>query len=209
MPLRRISLEFEATAIPPEVARLLDEAQARTETFVAEHLDRPVPGFFPSDFPLVYHALLWLSRQPWRIEGPFCEWGSGLGVVACLAALHGMRAYGIECDQRLVAAARRLSGDLAIPAQFFTGSFVPPGAVEPDDLPGGCLAWLDLSARSAYGSLGLDPGDFAVIYAYPWPGEERVVLDLFDDYASPGALLLTFHGAEDLRLHQKLAGRSR
>ena len=40
--------------------------------------------------------------------------------------------------------------------------------------------------------------------AYPWPGEEQVIFDLFTDYAAVGALLLTYHGQDGVRLARKV-----
>jgi hypothetical protein len=52
--------------------------------------------------------------------------------------------------------------------------------------------------------LQLDPDDFDIIFAYPWPGEEQVIFDLFADNAAVGALLLTYLGQEGLRLQRKV-----
>jgi hypothetical protein len=42
------------------------------------------------------------------------------------------------------------------------------------------------------------------VFAYPWPGEEQVIFDLFADTASVGALLLTYHGIDGVRLQRKV-----
>ena len=57
---------------------------------------------------------------------------------------------------------------------------------------------------NGYDELELEPDDFDVVFAYPWPGEEQVIFDLFDDCAAVGALLLTYHGINDLRLQRKV-----
>jgi hypothetical protein len=208
MPLQRLPLLLEAAAAPRNVWSLLAEADERIETFMDVHRGEPVPGFYPSDFRMVYHALLYLDRQDGLANRRVCEWGSGFGVVSCLAAYFGATVYGIEADRRLVDEALALVRDRDVSVQFFHGSFVPSSARDSwqfaDD-----LIWLDLSARSAYPRVGLDPVDFDLVYAYPWPGEERVILDLFDDHAMEGAMLLTYHGSEDLRLHRKLPDKRR
>ncbi len=53
----------------------------------------------------------------------------------------------------------------------------------------GEFAWLTTDAPSAYDDLGLDVDEFDVIFAYPWPGEEDVVIDPFDRYAATDASL--------------------
>jgi hypothetical protein len=68
----------------------------------------------------------------------------------------------------------------------------------PDD-----FAWMTTDAQAAYEDLGLEPDDFDLIFAYPWPGEEQVIFDLFADCAATGALLLTYHGLEGVRLQRK------
>jgi len=54
-----------------------------------------------------------------------------------------------------------------------------------------------------YEDLGLDVDDFGLIFAYPWPGDEQVLEDLFDQYAATDSVLLTFHGIEDLKVQIK------
>jgi hypothetical protein len=49
----------------------------------------------------------------------------------------------------------------------------------------------------------LNPEDFDVIHAYPWPDEERLTADLFARVARPGAVLATYHGEGAVRLRKK------
>ena len=46
----------------------------------------------------------------------------------------------------------------------------------PDD-----VAWLTTTGPDGYDELELEPDDFDVVFAYPWPGEEQVIFDLFAD----------------------------
>jgi hypothetical protein len=69
----------------------------------------------------------------------------------------------------------------------------------------GSFAWLTTGESGAYQQLGLGPDEFDLIFAYPWPDEERVTDNLFEHYAAEGAVLLTYHGVEDLRFRRKLA----
>ena len=55
----------------------------------------------------------------------------------------------------------------------------------------------------SYEEIGLDPDDFDVVFTYPWPHEEEVVFRLFERFTAPGAILVTFHGADDIRLRRK------
>ena len=115
----------------------------------------------------------------------FIEWGSGVGVVSCLAALGGFDAVGIEIETSLVDIAEELAADHGIAVQFARGSFVPPGAEPSIDLAGD-VAWLSTEGDDGYAELELEPDDFDVVFAYPWPGEEQVIFDLFADTSSVG-----------------------
>jgi len=138
----------------------------------------------------------------------FCEWGSGFGVVAGLAAMSGFRAVGIEIEPVLVDAARRLAADFGLDVEFICDSYLPREAFE----------YLDTVQPSLYlveqpgdlgANCGLEPDAFDVIFAYPGPDDDPVIADLFRRFASSGALLLTYHGREGLRLRRKIHRRRR
>ncbi len=57
-------------------------------------------------------------------------------------------------------------------------------------------------------ALGLDPEDFDVIYAYPWPDEEDLTAQVFHRHARDGAVLVTYHGGDGLRFRKK-TGKAR
>ena len=109
MPLVELPLEVDPTPIPHQVVALLDEADRRMEEFVYRRRDAPIVGFVPSDWPAVYRALNRVTESQLTQGNSFCEWGSGLGVVAALAAMLGFDACGIEVEPSLVEAARGLA----------------------------------------------------------------------------------------------------
>jgi hypothetical protein len=188
---------------PADVGRFLREARRRIARFGRE---RHAPAFVPSDFGSVYAALGSLEESG-LLEGRwFCEWGSGFGVVSCLAAMLGLDARGIEADGELVEAARRLAADFGLAAEFAHGNFVPEASdVELGGSPG--LAWLSTGGRDGHKALGVGVEELDLIFAYPWPDEEGLVRALFERHARPGALLLTDHWEGDsLSLHRKVAG---
>jgi hypothetical protein len=201
MPLAKVILESGNAAVPGDVRRFLREAERRIEAF--QH-DSRVPGFVPCDFQCAYgflNALSALDAAPGKL---FCEWGSGFGVVACLAAMLGYDAVGIEINRDLVDAARLLADDFGVPVEFVHGSFIPPG--ETIDAAGG-FSWLETEESTADMELG--PDDFDVIFAYPWPDEEASTEALFERCAATGALLASYHGGADFRLCRKIAGKAR
>ena len=57
------------------------------------------------------------------------------------------------------------------------------------------FAWLTTDGERTEDELGLAADDFDVIYAYPWPDEERVTAELFRRYAAPGAVPFQVEGS--------------
>lgn len=205
--LTEIDLTIPHGELPPAVRRLLDDADDWVERFHHEHRDRPVPAFVACDFVQAYHALQQVSELSLAPGGRFAEWGSGVGAVTCLGSLLGFDAIGIEIEDDLVDVAEALADEHGIEAEFVRGSFVPAGGEEILETNAYNLArnvtWLQPGGNDAYEELGLDPDDFDLVYAYPWPGEEDTIYDLFAEYAGVGALLMTHHGENGMRLQRK------
>ena len=185
--------------LPLAVRQFLREADRRTEQICR---DSHLPAFVPSDFAGFYAALRALEASGLLHGRWFCEWGSGLGVSACLAAMLEFDAWGIEIEGELVDAARLLAADFDLPVEFVRGSFIPPGsdalATEADD-----CAWLTAVAGGGLEEIGMGPEEFDVIFAYPWPDEERLIAKLFDRHGRAGAVLMTYHEVGGLRLRRK------
>jgi predicted O-methyltransferase YrrM len=202
--MRLVEVEFETgdAALPEDVARLLDDARRRIDE-MDEAFRTSVPAFVPSDFEAVYRALDYIQTKRITTGRRFIEWGSGIGVVTCMASRLGFDAVGIEVEAPLVEMAEQLAGDFGIATQFVCGSFVPEGE-EPHIDAAGEVTWLRTDAVDGYEELELDPDDFDVVFAYPWPGEEQVIFDLFQRCAAVGTLLLTYHSQDGLRLQRKV-----
>jgi hypothetical protein len=173
------------------------------EAFFERHGKDAVPGFVPGDFERIYRALESVAESDLAPGDTFCEWGSGFGVVTLLAARLDFNACGIEIHESLVDESRALAERFDLDVEFACGNFVPPGGEGATDVPME-FSWLLAGGPCGHDLLGVDPAEFDVVFAYPWPGEERVIEDLFERYAGEGALLLTFHGHEDLRLRRKI-----
>jgi hypothetical protein len=205
MPLVEVAAPVLQPELPADVRRFLREADQRIDDF---QVWSRVPAFVPCDFEGSYRLLRAISDGNLARGLRFCEWGSGFGVTACLAALAGFDACGIEIDGELVDHARRLAGDFELDVEFIRGSFIPPGGERLVE-SAGQYAWFTTDADSAYEELDLDPEDMDVIFAYPWPDEEFVTGDLFHRYAGPGAMLVTYHGGDDFRIRRKMPKRRR
>lgn len=204
MTLEDVPLTPSDEPLPDDIAAIVVEADERIDRFFVGHRGEPAIGFVPSDFLLAYRFLRAIDDGGLAPGGAFCEWGSGFGVVATLAATCGFDAVGIEINGELVEQAERLAEDFEVPVEFAHGSFLPVGADALTDTVADS-AWLALGGADAYDELGRDVEDFDVIFAYPWPGEERVIEDVFDAYAAAGALLVTYHGIEGMRVRRRIA----
>jgi hypothetical protein len=205
MPLSYLELSPSLDPIPADVMRFIREADQRIDAF--QETAR-VPGFVPSDYDAVYSMLRALSESPHVRGRQFCEWGSGFGVVTCLAAMLDFDAVGIEIEPSLVQEAQKLASDFDLPVEFIAGSYVPQGA---DDRvnSNGSYSWFTPDSDYAYDDLGLRPRDMDVLFVYPWPDEEPVSLDLFERYCGHGAVLITYHGGDEFRVRRKRSSKKR
>lgn len=201
IPLVALPLENFIADLPGDVRAFLQEADGRIERF---RMDRNIPGFVPSDFVGAYRAIHRLAVSDLARGSMFCEWGSGFGVNACLAAMLDFDACGIEIDEELVEESRRLAFDFDISVEFVHGSFIPAGSMDSAEHCGG-FSWLATDAATPEPELG--PEDFDVIFAYPWPDEEQAIEALFERHARQGAVLVSYHGGEDTRLRRKIVGK--
>jgi hypothetical protein len=203
VPLVDIEISINGSVMPDDVVAFLREANLRVSQFVRNTPIRAT-GFVPCNFETVYHALRAITDANLAPGTSLCEWGSGFGVVASLAAMLEFRACGIEIDKDLVDASRELAEDFVLPVEFVRGSFIPSGAescAEEGFADNNAeYSWLVTDADDAYDELGLDPNDFDVVFAYPWPGEEYLIMSLFEKYAAKEALLLMYDQFNSVRL---------
>jgi hypothetical protein len=151
-------------------------------------------GFHPfvaADYENVLQALL-AQRAPGQ---RFLEWGSATGIITIMADLLGFQAYGIELDARLVQTARELAAKHGSGARFAAGSFLPNGYRYRPRHGDGRLGTIG-DGESGYRELGVPLDDFDIVYAYPWGGEEPMMLDLMRTYGGRDARLLLLTGSE-------------
>ncbi len=207
MPLVDIEIPINGSVLPDDVVAFLREADLRVSQFVRNSPIR-VTGFVPSDFVTVYQALRAITEANLAPGISLCEWGSGFGVVASLAAMLGFKVCGIEIERDLIDASQKLADDFGLPVEFVHGSFVPPGAeADAEEAHADNNAeffWLVTDVDDAYDESGLDPDDLDVVFAYPWPGEESLIASLFEKYAAEEALLLTYDQFNSVRLRRKV-----
>jgi hypothetical protein len=205
MPLADLTIPADDDAIPADVSAFLREADRRIDEFQRHS---KFHGFIPSDYVRGYRVLRTVAAANLTPGNLFCEWGSGFGVVACLAAMLDFDAVGIEIEPALVDAAQQLADDFGLPVEFLLGSFIPKGGAIEANVKDG-FAWLSTEESRTNEDLGIGPDDFDVIFAYPWPDEETATERLFERYAGPGALLVSYRGGEDFRLQRKVGKKRR
>jgi hypothetical protein len=176
-------------ALPAElrarIAAVCDEGWEFWRRFDADVRQDEFHPFVPADYEQVLEGLA-AERGG---GGRFLEWGSANGVITIMADLLGWEAFGIELDAGLVEAARGLAARHGSGARFAAGSFLPAGyRFRPADGDGrtGTIG----HGASAYPQLGHPLEDFDVVYAYPWGGEEELMLDVMRAYGAPGTRLL-------------------
>ena len=123
--------------------------------------------------------------------------------VAGFVTVAHRREYGYAFAEELHAGIQALADEHGMTAPFACGSFVPRGATPRLEMPDD-VAWLATGGPDGYEELEMEPDEFDIVFAYPWPGEEQVIFDLFAGSAAVGALLLTYHGQDGLKLHRKV-----
>lgn len=201
--LEEIDFPWDSEApIPDDVASLLSTADEILQSYWDQFHRKPIEQYVACDFRDVWRALEAITSLKLAPGNTFCEWGCGFGVVTALASMLGWDAVGIEAEPFLVSRAKRFLAESKIPAEIVQGNFLPDGAenlAETQDNH----ASLFHQVPSAYRQLDLQCDDFALVFAYPWPGEHRYLQDVFREYAGDQSLLLMFLGPYEIQLFRK------
>lgn len=174
-----------------------EEGRAYWDRFDAEVRQREWHPFVAADYAAVLDVLVPL-REPRR---RFLEWGSATGVITIMADLLGFDACGIELDSSLVVEARRLASTSGSNARFAAGSFLPMGWEWQSRDGTGRHATIG-HGPSGYLELGRALSDFDVVYAFPWMGEEEMMLDLMRAHGRDDALFLLHSDQGTTRMYR-------
>lgn len=201
--LTEIALKVDdAAAIPAKIAGWITMADQSIQAFQDRWDRQQIEQFVACDFSHVYRVLAQIRQTQWLSGNQFCEWGCGFGLVACMAASLGWDVVAIEAEAVLIDQAQHLIATTGESVQLLHGNFLPPGAEDLADDP--YHPSLTHAEPSVYEANDLTVDDFDVIYAYPWPGEEPFLQDVFDRYGRLGSLLVLFCGPNDIRAMQKV-----
>jgi hypothetical protein len=192
----------EDEAMSAEVEKFLESSQQRLQQYWDRWTERPIEQYVASDFRYVWAALQSLNRMGLLKGRSFVEWGCGFGVITGLAWYTGLSAVGIEAESFLVEEGRKLLQLHSIQAELWHGNFLPKGAEQiarrQSDHPS-----LFHQVPSAYPQHACDLDDFALIFAYPWPGEEHFQREVFCRYAAVDALMLMYRGPYQIELYRQ------
>ncbi|QEG01464.1 hypothetical protein Mal15_55400 [Stieleria maiorica] len=202
MDLREIEIPVCWDAPPPKILRTIEIADRLRETLMSDACDSDIPALVNSNFYIAYHALKHVRDTGMGGDLSFCEWGSGLGVVTCIASQLGFNATGIEIEGSLCEFARTLADEAGVAAEFIQASYRDlrrEGTLSEGRLSEGTLSEGTLSDGTLSG--GTLSG--AVVYVYPWPAEERFIESVFRDVTDAGSVLISYHGGTSLRARRK------
>jgi len=203
MKLQEIPLEIDdAKPLPEAVSSLLLDADALLQRFWDDWYNRPIEQYVACDFNYVWHALQATLQEQDASQRAFVEWGCGFGVVTAMAWLAGLRAVGIEAEGFLVEEAQKLLTRHSITAEIWKGNFLPKGAETIADCQSD-YASLFHRVPPAYTQYDCDLTDFGIVFAYPWPGEDHFLREVFRRYAAENAMLLMFRGPYQIELFRK------
>lgn len=207
MSLQEIPLPLDPTPIPDKVQKLIDEADRMADAFFDAGLGRRYPNYVPCDPKVVYTAMAYLKEEGFLQGKLFCEWGCGFAIVAGMAALMGMKSYGLEIESEIADRARQLTRSLNIPVEIVLEDYLPEGFEESEGVGGKDLIAPEATAGGwelapMYGDL--DPGEVDLFFVYPWPGQEELMMDLFAAVATHGSILLTYLGDGEIEAYRRV-----
>ena len=207
MPLVDIAWRPQSSvALDHAVEQALSEGERRIETFFGGSSKAIRKDFVASDHRLVFEALRAIRRDHLATGNVFCEWGSGFGVIACLAALLGFDAYGVERAPEFVRSARALAADLDLPVLYAEADYHPIGFDSYFDAVGESRQLLRSPPRDAdtgwERQLGITMEDVSILFIYPWPAEAQLVEELFEASAQEGSLLISYNEDADARIQR-------
>ena len=205
MTLNRIEFDYESVTTPGEIVAFLKAVDDLVEQHRVNTATR-FRGFVPSDYVTIYRCLEAVYDSHLLCGDRFCEWGSGVSVVASLAAMIGYESYGIEYDSHLCAVAEGIREDFDVPVELVNGSFIPEGV---EDLIDDAFATQDgelalhTEPDRAYQEMGYGINDFDLIFSYPWPNDADLTREIFDRCAARGAMLLAYYDDDSIALYRR------
>ena len=202
--LEALEVDWDSESIiPTEIEELLAKADLLLQSYWDSWHRRPIEQYVACDFRDVWRALHAVKSQNLATGNLFCEWGCGFGIVTALASKLGWDSVGIEAEEFLVDQARSFLRAEAICAEIWHGNFLPEGAERLAKRQAN-HASLFHNIPSVYTDESLAVDDFSTVFAYPWPGEDYFLKDVFRCYGADQAILVIFLGPYELEIYRKV-----
>ena len=205
--IKQIDYEAESPEVPEPFASLIQDADDRWEKFWAQKLNKRYPRYVASEPAQVYAALKHVRDEGLALDERFIEWGSGFGVATSLAAQLGFEATGIELEEGLVEIAESLAEKHQTGAEFIATTYIPEGYISYDHVGGSDIVSDDSFGHQVepprYDGMDIGLDEIDVFFVYPWPGEQEMMLKLFQSVASEDAILIAYYGDQEICIYRK------
>ena len=205
--IKQIDYEAESPEVPEPFASLIQDADERWEKFWAQKLNKRYPRYVASEPAQVYAALKHVRDEGLALGDRFIEWGSGFGVATSLAAQLGFEATGIELEDGLIEIAESLAEKHQTGAGFIATTYIPEGYISYDHVGGSDIVPDESFGHQAepprYDGMDIGLDEIDVFFVYPWPGEQEMMLKLFQSVASEDAILIAYYGDQEICIYRK------
>ena len=205
--IKQIDYEAESPEVPEPFASLIQDADDRWDKFWAQKLNKRYPRYVASEPAQVYAALKHVRDEGLALGERFIEWGSGFGVASSLASLLRFEATGIELEDGLVEIAESLAEKHQTGAKFIATTYIPEGYISYDHVGGSDIVSDECFGHQAepprYDGMDIGLHEIDVFFVYPWPGEQEMMLKLFQSVASEDAILIAYYGDQEICIYRK------
>ena len=205
--IKQIDYEAESPEVPEPFASLIQDADDRWDKFWAQKLNKRYPRYVASEPAQVYAALKHVRDEGLALGDRFIEWGSGFGIATSLAAQLGFEATGIELEDGLVEIAESLAKKHRTGAEFIATTYIPEGYISYDHVGGSDIVPDESFGHQAepprYDGMDIGLDEIDVFFVYPWPGEQEMMLKLFQSVASEDAILIAYYGDQEICIYRK------
>jgi len=206
----QLDYEAESPEVPEPFASLIEDADQRWDTFWAQKLNKRYPRYVASEPAQVYAALKHVRDEGLAMGNRFVEWGSGFGVATSLAALLGYEATGIELEEGLVEIAEELAKKHQTGAEFIHTTYIPEGYISYEHIGGTDIVPDDSFGHEVeaarYEEMDCSLEEVDVFFVYPWPGEQEMMLKLFESVASEDAIIIAYFGDQEICIYRATGG---
>ena len=92
-------------------------------------------------------------------------------------------------------------------AKFIATTYIPEGYISYDHVGGSDIVPDDSFGHQAeppcYDGMDIGLDEIDVFFVYPWPGEQEMMLKLFESVASEDAILITYYGDKEICIYRK------